>query len=272
MVLLRMGSVVGWLAKGEGMKSVGKRVGSLIAIVFVLSVLSARLEASQCYDISKGQPEYLSGQLLYKIFPGSPNFEDVTKGDEPEPAYILRLASPICLTGDEFANETEAVLTVQLAATTATEPLLRSLVGKDVEVRLAGQAAAITGHHHAPLLASAIEVSPADDITEEYGTAATTVRAFYYALGNGNGDQAAQYVIPEKRNRGPLSAAAIGAFYSNLAKPLQLVSLEAQTGGRFLARYAFERKSETCLGRSVVQTVRRNGKNLISSIRALDGC
>ncbi|RVA09904.1 hypothetical protein EN932_21180 [Mesorhizobium sp. M7A.F.Ca.US.002.01.1.1] len=263
---------MGWVAKGQGMKSISKRIGSLIAIVFALPILSTRLEASQCFDISKGQPEHLSGQLIYRIFPGSPNFEDVTAGDEPEPAYILRLTSPICLTGDEFANEAEPVSTVQLFAATATEALLRSLVGKDVQVRLAGQAAAITGHHHAPLLASALEISPTADITDEYGTAATTVRAFYYALADGNGDQAAQYVIPEKRNRGPLSASAISAFYSNLAKPLQLVSLEPQTRGRFLARYTFERKSQTCVGRSVVETTRRNGKNLISSIRALDGC
>ncbi|MER9740896.1 hypothetical protein [Mesorhizobium sp. M0187] len=219
---------MGWVAKGEGMKSMGKRVGSLIAIVFALSILSTRLEASQCFDISKGQPEHLSGQLIYRKFPGSPNFEDVTLGDEPEPAYILRLDSPICLTGDEFANEAEPVSTVQLFATTATEALLRSLVGKDVQVQLASQAAATTGHHHAPLLASAVEVSPTKDITEEYGTAATTVRAFYYALADGNGDQAAQYVIPEKRNRGPLSAAAMTAFYRNLKKPLQLVSLEPE--------------------------------------------
>ncbi|AZO59685.1 hypothetical protein EJ078_10890 [Mesorhizobium sp. M1A.F.Ca.IN.022.06.1.1] len=254
------------------MRSISKWFGSLIAIVLTLPVPSVRLEASQCFDISKGQPEHLAGQLTYKIFPGSPNFEDVTAGDEPEPAYILRLTSPICLTGDEFANEAAPVSTVQLSPTTATEPLLRSLVGKDVEVRLAGQAAAITGHHHAPLLASAVEVSPAEDITEEYGTAATTVRAFYYALGDGNGDQAAQYVVPEKRNRGPLSATAITAFYGNLEKRLQLVSLDPQPGGRFLARYTFKRKSQTCVGRSVVETVRRKSKNLIYSIRALDGC
>ncbi|RWD01429.1 MAG: hypothetical protein EOS58_25485 [Mesorhizobium sp.] len=249
-----------------------KRLGLLISIVVALIVLSARLEASQCFDISKGQPHHLSGHLTYKIFPGSPNFEDVTAGDEPEPTYILRLSSPICLTGDEFTNEAAAVSTVQLSATTATQPLLRSLVGKDVEVRLTGQAAAITGHHHAPLLASAVEVSLIEDITEEYGTAATTVRAFYYALADGNGDQAAKYIIPEKRKRGPLSAAAMTAFYRNLEKPLWLVSLEPRTGSSFLARYTFKRKSQTCVGRSVVETVLRNGKNLISSIRALDGC
>jgi hypothetical protein len=79
LVLLSVGSMVGRLAEGEGMMSMGKRLGSLITIVFALSVLSARVEASQCFDISKGQPEHLVGQLTYRIFPGSPNFEDVTR-------------------------------------------------------------------------------------------------------------------------------------------------------------------------------------------------
>ncbi|MCH4560970.1 DUF4431 domain-containing protein [Mesorhizobium jarvisii] len=263
---------MGWMAKGQGMKSISKRIGSLIATVLALSILSTRLEASQCFDISKGQPEHLFGQLTYRIFPGSPNFEDVTSGDEPEPAYILRLDSPICLTGDEFVSEENQFSTVQISGTPATQALLRSLVGKEVGVRLSDQAGAITAHHHAPLLATAVEVYLSQNTTEEYGTAATTVRAFYYALEQGDGVQAAKYVIPEKRSHGPLSAAAITAFYGHLKQPLQLTSIEPQDADKFLARYGFASKSGICVGRSIVHTVRRGSKNLISSIRALDGC
>ncbi|RUY59334.1 hypothetical protein EN914_00165 [Mesorhizobium sp. M7A.F.Ca.CA.001.08.2.1] len=237
-----------------------------------LPVVSARREASECFDISKGQPEHLFGQLTYRIFPGSPNFEDVKAGDEPEPAYILRLASPICLTGDEFVNEADQVSTVQLSGSPAVEALLRSLVGSEVYVRLAEKAGATTAHHHAPLMATAVEVNLSQDTTDEYGTAATTVRAFYYALEQGDGVQAAQYVIPEKRRHGPLSAAAITAFYGHLKQPLQLTSIEPQHADEFLARYGFASKSGICVGRSIVHTVRRGSKNLISSIRALDGC
>lgn len=257
---------------GSSMVAIGRWVAVLAALIASLVFLSAPLNASQCFDISKGRPDYLSGLLIYRIFPGSPNFEDVTNGDTPEPAYILRLDSPICLTGDEFVSDANQVSTVQLSGTPATEALLRSLVGKDVGVRLAEPAGATTAHHHAPLLATVVEVSLSQDTTEEYGTAATTVRAFYYALGQGDGDQAAQYVIPEKRRHGPLSASAITAFYGHLKQPLQLTSIEPQDADKFLARYGFASKSGVCVGRSVVQTVRRGNRNFISSIRALDGC
>ena len=41
---------------------------------------------------------------------------------------------------------------------------------------------AMTGHHHRPLLASVKAIYSGRDITESYGTAATTIEAFYAAL------------------------------------------------------------------------------------------
>jgi hypothetical protein len=42
------------------------------------------------------------------------------------------------------------------------------------------------------------------DPTEAYGTAMTTVQAFYLALAAGNGDEAARFVIPQKRIEYPI--------------------------------------------------------------------
>jgi hypothetical protein len=42
--------------------------------------------------------------LNYRIFAGPPNYEDVRKGDTPEPIYILTLAEPICASRDEFVD------------------------------------------------------------------------------------------------------------------------------------------------------------------------
>ena len=109
------------------MVSIGKWSAVLATVFASLPLLTASSEASQCFDISKGQPSHLSGLLTYRIFPGSPNFEDVTNGDAPEPAYILHLHSPICLTGDEFVSEANQVSTVQLTGVAATDALLRSL-------------------------------------------------------------------------------------------------------------------------------------------------
>lgn len=62
---------------------------------------------------------------------------------------------------------------------------------------------AMTDHHHRPLLVWVKIVSPARDITQSYGSAATTTKAFYAALRAGNGKLAADFVIPEKTKKGP---------------------------------------------------------------------
>src|SRR5262245_40055595 len=49
-------------------------------------------------------PLSFQGRLNYRIFPGPPNYEDVRKGDTPEPTYILKLEEPICATGNEFVD------------------------------------------------------------------------------------------------------------------------------------------------------------------------
>lgn len=52
-----------------------------------------------------------------------------------------------------------------------------------------------------------------------------TVRAFYGALGTGNGVAASSQVIPEKRSSGAFSPEAISRFYGNLSDPLRLTSI-----------------------------------------------
>lgn len=44
------------------------------------------------------------GLLSHHIFPGPPGYEDVRKGEQPEPAYIVTLSQSVCVRadGDEF--------------------------------------------------------------------------------------------------------------------------------------------------------------------------
>ncbi|WP_027170557.1 hypothetical protein [Mesorhizobium sp. WSM3224] len=245
----------------------------MIRVAFLIFLLlSAHSEAKACFDLSQKQPERLSGMLTYRIFAGPPNFEDVATGDAPEPAYILQLDSPICLTGDELASADRSFSTVQLLPIVGTGGLMRALVGKRVEADLSEPYAGVTGHHHAPLLATVVRIYRDHDTAREFGTPATTIRAFYYALGQGSGDEASKYVVPEKRRSGPLSASATTAFYGSLDEPLRLLGIEPRGESSFVAHYTFKRGARSCDGRSVVQTVKRDGRNLISSIRALDGC
>src|SRR6187397_2557136 len=64
-----------------------------------------------CLDLK--QSLSLEG-TLNRIFAGPPNYEDVRKGDTPEPTYILTLAEPMCASGDEFVDPRETFSQVQI--------------------------------------------------------------------------------------------------------------------------------------------------------------
>ncbi|CAN7283908.1 hypothetical protein [Neorhizobium tomejilense] len=93
---------------------------------------------------------------------------------------------------------------VQLAPGATTVREMARLRDADVYVDVVDPMPALTGHHHRPLLVWVKAISPARDITRSYGTAATTIEAFYAALQAGDGNLAADFVIPEKTNAQPL--------------------------------------------------------------------
>lgn len=250
------------------------RIVLLIVLLTGEGALNETQANSSCYDLSKKQPSELEGVLIAVIFAGPPNYEDVQKGDSPEPGYILRLPRNVCVEGDDFADPTNSFNEVQLfAESEAVSRELQKHQNAQVAVNLNDAFAAHTGHHHRPLVARVSSVSPAmNNITDEYGSAATTVRAFYYALSQGNGDAASSYIISEKRSKGPLSAESITSFYSTLDKPLELISLEPQNPDTFDVRYTFRSKAGTCDGRATVRTTTRNDRFYIQSIKSLSGC
>jgi len=181
--------------------------------------------------------------------------------------------------GDEFVDPKNAIDQIQIYPEfSATENRelsndLRRLVGKRVRVEGKSPFGAHTGHHHAPLLLPITHIESASDPTESYGTAMTTVQAFYLALAAGNGDEAASFVIPQKRRVGPLSANAITRFYRNLDEPLTLIEVVPIRQDEYRVRYTFvARAPRRCDGVAIVRTTRMNGENFISSIKTLNGC
>jgi hypothetical protein len=96
----------------------------------------------------------LTGRLERKTYPGRPNFESVSKGDEPESGYYLILDRPVCTYGSEddaMAGRLTNVSLVQLLLNDSTYTMLRPLLSK--RIKISGNLfSAHTGHHHAPLL------------------------------------------------------------------------------------------------------------------------
>ena len=247
----------------------------LIGLTFCL----ASEASAACIDLKQANNLSFEGILNYRIFAGPPNYEDVRKGDAPEPTYILTLPEPICASGDEFVDPSDKFNEVQIfpessdKAAQALSRDLRRLVGKRVVVEGTSPFGAHTGHHHAPLMLPITRISVASDPTESYGTAMTTVQAFYAALGAGNGEEAVKFVIPKKRSSGPLSATAISKFYGNLANPLTLIDVVAIRSGEYRVRYRYVAPGpRRCDGESIVRTIKVSGSNLIESIKAVSGC
>lgn len=243
-------------------------------LAFVIPLLIVPLCArAECYDLSKSEPAELSGLLSHRIFAGPPGFEDVDKGDTPEPGYVLKLPSPICLTGDaELTDPALKFDEVQLVARDSTSKAMQALDNRTVRVRISDPIPAHTGHHHRPLVAWVDVISAEDGIAADDGSAAATVRAFYAALGAGDGVAASALVIEEKRRKGPFSARELGRFYGSLPEPLKLVSVEPAGASRFAVRYRYGSKSGRCDGAAMVRTAERQGRFYIQAIKAEGGC
>jgi hypothetical protein len=139
------------------------------AALFAGALATPAAAEQRCLDSKLSQPIQLTGTLTRKVFPGPPNFEDVRKGDAPEPGYILRLRKPICITGDDFIEQDKLVERVQIFPDYAKRQdkalarELRGSVGKRVVVEGASPFGAHTGHHHAPVLLPITRIMPASD-------------------------------------------------------------------------------------------------------------
>lgn len=251
--------MVGWL-----------RLALLVATGYSTSAL-----ADGCFNVGRGQPRALTGVLDYVIYPGPPGYEDVQKGDTPEPNFVLRLPRSICLTGSDFANPANRFSTVQVIETKAVSGRLKGFLRRSVTLTLDRPFAAETGHHHEPLVAWVTAIAPANrpmDFLDEYGTAATVIRAFYAALGDGQGVAASELIVPEKRRVPAFSPAVLSRFYGGLKEPIRLIGISQSGPNSFIARYRYATQTTRCDGRVSITTTARKGRNFIQGIRALDGC
>jgi hypothetical protein len=136
----------------------------LVAVMCAALNVGAQARAA-CVDVRQTEPLSFKGALSRQVFPGPPNYEDVRKGDTPERAFIIKLDAPICATGDEFLDSSEAFDTVQLLVDNSAKggPALLSsltrLIGKRVLVMATSGFGAENGHHHAPLLATVVSIA-----------------------------------------------------------------------------------------------------------------
>jgi uncharacterized protein YecT (DUF1311 family) len=125
-----------------------ERKSSLLAVIE-----SSGATGSSCLPYQSKQT-ILIGRLVRKTYPGRPNYESVSHGDEPETGFYLMLDKPVCTAGsdeDPMTAPLANVSQVQLVLDNSTYTMLRPLISK--RIKISGQLfSAHTGHHHAPLL------------------------------------------------------------------------------------------------------------------------
>lgn len=100
-----------------------------------------------------------------------------------------------------------------------------------------------------------------------------TVTEFYRDLETTDGDAAAEFVIPEKRERGPLSAPMLTAKFSDLQEPLHLDNVKSIGETSVLARYSYMPASGLrCVGLARVAVEKRKDETLIRSVHSSEAC
>jgi Domain of unknown function (DUF4431) len=264
------------------MRIVGSSRRFIVALALTLGVslcLSSQTALSACLDLAHDKALTLEGTLAFQVFGGPPYNGGVNKGDTPEPSYILKLDSPVCESGDDFLDANEKVDRVQIfpAADSAAAPFssLKPLVGRRVRVEGKSAFGAHTGHHHAPLLLPIASIVETSDPKDADGGGLAAVQGFYLALAEGKGEEASRLVVPDKRASGSFSARALTGFYGlqHLDEPLALLEVKRSGPDEFRVRYTFVSPGgRRCDGAATVHTVATNGGNLISAIKALNGC
>lgn len=150
--------MISYVAMGAVLKVITKYgVRALPTLVILVAATVSSPVIAACLDLSTHPTVKATGVLRLTTFPGPPNYEDVRTGDKPEPAYILTLNKPFCVTGDSSLDDGRVIDRIQLIN---DKHLLKKLVGKSIKVKGADPFGEFTGHHHAPLLMTPVEASP----------------------------------------------------------------------------------------------------------------
>lgn len=130
----------------------------LYALLVLLCPLGA--QAADCHAFET-ETVTLTGTLYPDTFPGPPNYEDVTQGDEAEVGFYLALPQPLCMTAnDEFEVSSDQRLDyLQLILDQKGYDQLRPYLLSEGHITLKGTiTGALTGHHHTPLLLQQVEL------------------------------------------------------------------------------------------------------------------
>jgi len=115
------------------------------AVAMLLPLIWTYSSAADGCPAFTGREWEFTGHLVNQIFPGPPNYESVTSGDEPVTRWYLQLPWPAC-----FA-ECKYLTLFQLALKPEELDRYRQFLGREVRVRGTLQEG-VPGHHTTSLV------------------------------------------------------------------------------------------------------------------------
>lgn len=217
----------------------------------------------------------IAGFLLYTYLSSQRGADYPDKGAQVSPADAELLGDPDAAsdaaTAEEPGNAPVPASTGDEAAPEG-EPTAPSAPDNEPE-RAAPRAAAPQARLEATADRAEEPVAAKPAPQADAGGASNTVRAFYSALGAGDGSSAAQLVVPAKRRSGPLSAGALSRYYSSFRRPLRLRSVTPVDADTVRVAYDYVlADGRECRGQAAVDVEQRGGRSLVSSIRTRGPC
>src|ERR1700730_5592599 len=75
-----------------------------LSVVASLAIPLATPAKSNCLSYEPSRVS-IQGTLTRVIFPGPPNFQDVARGDKPEPYFVLQVQQPVCVNKGKYEDE-----------------------------------------------------------------------------------------------------------------------------------------------------------------------
>jgi len=121
-----------------------------LALSLVLALHGQAETAGRCYDFERDSVA-LRGQVIRRVYPGRPNYESVRGGDEPDTVFVLRLASPLCMSASPAGEAQPAVTEVQLYFAEGDARAVHAMRGRKVVLRGTLEEWTL-GWHHLPVL------------------------------------------------------------------------------------------------------------------------
>jgi hypothetical protein len=131
----------------------------LLLLLLLHFIDASAQEKCFAYETTKVK---LMGTISKKTFPGPPNYESISRGDEPETYWVLHLARPLCTVASADDDAESNVTDMQMILTAKQYARFRKFIGGKGMMAVTGKLShAITGHHHTPVLIEVLSIGKA---------------------------------------------------------------------------------------------------------------